>query len=294
MMSTLSDYPKHRRPTCVRGPGGCIRKEDRMIKFDPYPITINGSKKDDAVRATVEARFAKGEITESKKIEELVRLKPNKWDYIADSSPAAAHYEGRIRALLSYIGATTIGRCLLDTLRTKGTLPIWIIPYDSALVESMGAGNANVTWAPQEYVGTRAVRVAYSFDFFIYSSWGKMPGSRADEVLFHEMVHAYRYASPLIKKRNNDALPGYEDHEEFLAHQLSNVYRSMQGAKKFNLDYKQKKVTTAAECEAALRSSKPLMDALALFLGSDPLTRAVANMKTLYNPFADFERLRRG
>jgi hypothetical protein len=28
-------------------------------------------------------------------------------------------------------------------------------------------------------------------------------------------------------------------------------------------------------------------------LGSDPLTKAVAKMKTLYNPFADFERLKR-
>src|SRR5687767_3684257 len=140
-----------------------------MIKFDPYPITINGSKKDEEIRATVEARFAKGEITESQKIEELVRLAPNKWDYVADPSPAAVHYEGRVRALLSYIRANTIGQCLLNILRTGGTLPIWIIPYDSAQVESSGAGNANVTWAPEVYVGTKAVRVAYSFDFFTYS-----------------------------------------------------------------------------------------------------------------------------
>ena len=265
-----------------------------MIKFEPYPITINGSKKDDAIRAEVAARFAKGEITESQKIEELVRLQPNKWDYIADSSPAAIHYEGRVRALLSYIRANTLGRCLLDILRTGGTLPIWIIPYDSDQVEFSGDGNANVTWAPYAYVGTRAVRVAYSFGMFTYAAWGKEPGSRADEVLFHEMVHAYRFANPKVKSRNYNSLPGYGDHEEFLAHQLSNVYRSMQGAKKFNLDYKKKKVTTAAECEAALRSSNQLMDALKVFLESDPLTKAVAKMETLYNPFADFARLKRG
>jgi hypothetical protein len=62
----------------------------------------------------------------------------------------------------------------------------------------------------------------------------------------------------------------------------------------FNLDYEKKKVTTAAECEAALRSSKQLMDALELFLGSDPLTKVVAKMTTLYNSFADFARLKRG
>ena len=264
-----------------------------MLKFDPYPITINGSRKDDAIRATVRARFDKGEITESQKIEELNRLQPNKWDYIADSSPQAVHYEGRVRALLSYIRANTLGHCLLTLLRTGGSLPIWVIPYDSDQIEFLGDGNANVTWAPQAYVGMRAVRVAYSFDMFIYASWGKELGSRADEVLFHEMVHAYRHANPKVRMKQEVTLPGYADHEEFLAHQMSNVYRSTRGAKKFNLDYKKKAVATAAECEAALKSSNLLMDALALFLDSDPLTKAVARMKTLYNPFADFERLKR-
>lgn len=264
-----------------------------MIKLAPYPITINGSKKDEAIRDKVRARFESGEITEIQMIEELVRQAPNQYDYVADPSPAAAHYETRIRALLGYIKANQVGRCLLQILTTGGTLPIWIVPYDSEQVESMGAGNANVTWAPEVYVGTRAVRLAYSFEFFTYASWGKMPGSRADEVLFHELVHAYRYANPSIKARNLAALPGYDDHEEFLAHQLANVYRSVQGARKFNLDYKTKRVTTAAECEQALRSSTPLMNALALFLANDPLTKAVAKIKTLYNPFADFARLSR-
>lgn len=264
-----------------------------MLKFDPYPITINGSRKDDEIRAKVRARFDKGEINEIQKIEELSRLKPNKWDYVADPSPAAVHYEGRVRALLSYIKANTLGHCLLEMLRIGGTLPIWIIPFDSDQIEFQGDGNANVTWAPHEYVGTRAVRVAYSFDMFTYAAWGKEPGSRADEVLFHEMVHAYRYANPSVTMKQDVVLPGYADHEEFLAHQMANVYRSMGGAKKFNLDYKTKKVTTAADCEAALRASNQLIAALELFLGSDPLTKAVAKMKTLYNPFADIERLKR-
>ncbi|MFN0060303.1 MAG: hypothetical protein ACKVX7_17735 [Planctomycetota bacterium] len=263
-----------------------------MIKFAPYPITINGSKKDDEIRAKVAARVKKGEINEIQEIEELVRLNPNKWDYVADSSPAAVHYEGRIRALLSYIRANRVGSCLLDILRSRGTLPIWIIPYDSDQVKMDGEGNAKVKWAPEEYVRTKAVSLSYSFEFFTYDSWGKMPGSRADEVLFHEMVHAYRFACPSIT-RNYKPLPGYRDHEEFLAHQLSNIYRSLRGAKKFNLDYTDKKLGSGAECEALLRSKKPLMDALALFLGSDPLTKAVAKIKTLYNPFGDLERLKR-
>jgi hypothetical protein len=265
-----------------------------MLKFEPYPITINGSKKDDEIRAGIRARFDKGEINELKMFEELRLAKPNKWDYVADTSPAAIHYEGRVKALLSYIRANKLGHSLLEMLRTGGILPIWIIPYDSDQVEYQGDGNANVTWAPGEYVGgTKAVRLAYSFEMFTYASFGKLPGARADEVLFHEMVHAYRYATPSVTMKQDVSLPGYADHEEFLAHQLANVYRSMAGAKKFNLDYSTKKVTSAAECEAALRSSKVLLDALDLFLASDPLTKRVAKMTTLYNPFADIARLKK-
>jgi Effector protein len=263
-----------------------------MIRFDPYPITINGSRKDDEIRAALEERVEKGEITEIQKIEELSRLEPNQWDYVAESSPWAENYEKRVSALLSFIRANHVGRCLLQLLRAKGTLRIWIIPYDSDMVEMMGEGNANVTWAPEKYAGAKAVRMAYSPEFFTYASWGRRPGSRADEVLFHEMVHAYRYANPSIKKRIYIELPGYTDHEEFIAHQLSNVYRSTRGAHKFNLDYKKKALATADECEKALRSSRKLTDAMALFLDTDPLAKAVANLHTLYNPFATFQRQR--
>jgi hypothetical protein len=264
-----------------------------MLKYDPYPITINGSRKDEEIRADLAKKLEKGEITENQKIEQKIKLKPNKWDYVADPSPWAAAYEKRVSGHLAFINGNTLGRCVLNTLRAKGTYPIWIIPYDSEMIETQGEGNANVTWAPEEYVGTKAVRLAYSPEHFSYDHWGQMPGSRADEVLFHELVHVYRYASPSIKNRISDALPGYTDHEEFLAHQLSNVYRSFRGARKFNLDYADKEIASAAECEKALRSSKPLMDALALFLRIDPLAKEVAKLKTLYNPFADFARLQR-
>ena len=255
-----------------------------MLKFEPYPITINGSKKDDEIRAKFRAKFEKGEIDELKMLEEIRLAKPNQWDYVADTSPAAIHYEGRVKALLSYIRANKLGHCLLEMLRIGGTQPIWIIPYDSDQIENQGDGNANVTWAPGEYIGgNTAVRLCYSFEMFTYDSFGKLPGARADEVLFHEMVHAYRYANPSVKRKQDVTLPGYADHEEFLAHQLANVYRSMGGAKKFNLDYTTKKIASAAECEAALKSSKPLLDALDLFLSSDPLTKRVAKMTTLYN-----------
>lgn len=266
-----------------------------MIQFDPYPITINGSKMDDAFREMLAAQVAKGKMTEVEAIEAKSRMNLNKFDYLPDPSPWAAAYEKRISGLLAYIVANKAGRCLLNTLRAKGTLTVWIIPYDSDQVEYGGIDNANVNWAPEAYVGKKAVRLAFSPDTWTYHFHGKMPGSRADEVLFHEMVHAYRFARTDIKERiYKGSLPGhYTDHEEFLADQLSNVYRSTRGAKKFTLDYKKKKLGTAAQCEAAIRSSKELLDALALFLSIDPLSKAIAKLETHYNPFRDFERLKR-
>jgi len=267
-----------------------------MRTFDPYPITINGSMKDEAVRAPVVARFNRGEITEDQRDAELKQLDPNQWDYKADSSPAAVHYEGRVRALLSYIRSNTLGKCLLDMFRTDGSLPVWIIPYDSQDIKEYGDGNARVTRVPYSYINKHAVRLAYSFDMFTYASkWGRDPGSRADEVLFHELVHAYRVANPSVKFEAYPALPGYTDPEEFLAHQMSNVYRSLWGAKKFVLGYSDKALLAPADvCEAALRSSKKLMETLERFLANDPLSRRVAKIKTRYNPFADFDRIKRG
>lgn len=268
-----------------------------MLSFDPYPITINGSMKDEAARAPVLERFKKGEITEEQKDDELNKLDANKWDYVVDTSPAAVRYEGHVKGLLSYIKANPIGRTVFECLRNSGCQPIWIIPYDSQDIEWYGDGNAKVGRVPWTYLKKNAVRLMYTFDMFTYTTeWGKMPGSRADEVLFHEMVHAYRYAHPKVHVKVSLALPGYTDTEEFLAHQMTNVYRSLWGAKKFNLDYKARTLTTAAACEAALRSGKGLLDAMAVFLRDDPLSQSVAKLKpkTLYNPFADFDRIRRG
>ena len=265
-----------------------------MLMFEPYPITINGSRKDEAVRAPVVARFNRGEISEDQKDDELRRLDPNKWDYVADSSPQAVHYEGRVKGLLSYVRSNTLGQCVLDMLRSKGSRPVWIVPYDSQDIREFGDGNARVGRVPWPYVRKHAVLLKYSFDMFTYATkWGKDPGSRADEVLLHELVHVYRFANPSIQVRFTPSLPGYEDHEEFLAHQMSNVYRSMWGAKKFLIDYRKKALGTAAQCEAALRSSRQLMDVLGSFLADDPLSRRVATLTTLYNPFADFQRLKR-
>ncbi|MGH8516839.1 MAG: hypothetical protein ACREUE_05215 [Panacagrimonas sp.] len=267
-----------------------------MITFSPYPITINGSTKDERIRADVKRRLEARNLSEPERIgeeiKELIRLQPNDWDYVAENTPQARHYEERVRSFLNEIRRNEVGRCVLDFC--MGADPIWIIPFDSAQIENAGGSfDANVTRSHKSFGGKQAVRVAYTPGHWTFAADGKLPGARADEVLFHEMVHAYRFASPRVPARNYDELPHNTDHEEFLAHQAANVYRSLKGARVFNIHYKGKQLASAAECEKGLKSIPGLLEALEGFLRTDPLSKAIARIRTLYNPFADIDRLRR-
>jgi hypothetical protein len=261
-----------------------------MIRFDPYPITINGSYIDEMVRRLAEEGHQAGLFDINRKMKML--REANRFDYVNDVSRKARAYEARIRALLSTMVRTEAGRCLLNHF--KGGLPIWIIPYDSSQQKVFGRCNSNAGYAVSEHLNnTAAVRVAFSPELWSFSECGQYPGMRADEVLFHELVHAYRFASPYIPQLNNDPLPDNQDHEEFLATQLTNVYRATKGAQRFNRDYMSKLLGTAEECERALWSWKALLDAIDLFMTSDPLVQAVARISTSYNPFARIGHLKK-
>jgi hypothetical protein len=55
-------------------------------------------------------------------------------------------------------------------------------------------------------------------------------GSKSDEVLFHEMVHALRYMQGKYNQiPTGDPFHGYKDEEEFLAITATNVYMSAKG-----------------------------------------------------------------
>lgn len=258
-----------------------------MRRFDPYPITINGSRIDELVKRAVEEGIAAGMIDANRRID-LLRAS-NRFDYTADASPPARAYESRVFALLSSIARTEAGQCLYETI--KEGLPIWIAPYDTSQAKVFGSCNAITGHAVLDHSRTPMVRVAYSYETWAYSQCGFYPGLRADEVLFHEMVHAYRFASPAVPVTNSDPLPDNKDFEEFFANQVTNVYRSTKNARTFNRDYLSKRLGTAAECEEALWSKPVLVEALQWFLEGDPLALAMAKINTSYNPFARIDHL---
>jgi hypothetical protein len=167
-------------------------------------------------------------------------------------------------------------------------LPVWIIPYDSLAQTSFGACNAITSQMSSRL--SDGVRILYSPETWAYSACGRLPGYRADETLFHEMVHASRLARFGFEGGNHEPLRDNKDHEEFLAVQMSNVYRSEGDAKTFNHAYMTSKLGTQAEVERTL-SSPDFVKALEYFSG-DPFVAAVAKIKTAFNPFRDVARLK--
>src|SRR5262249_34661402 len=104
----------------------------------------------------------------------------------------ARAYEERVRLALNYIGKSKAGQALFQS--TMGKEPIWIVPYSGR----QGYCNANTgpfysdklpsgrVW---EYEGAK---IGYSPERFSTDDCGWYPGQRAEEVLFHELVHASR------------------------------------------------------------------------------------------------------
>ncbi|HJQ56237.1 MAG TPA: M91 family zinc metallopeptidase, partial [Vineibacter sp.] len=207
-------------------------------------------------------------------------------DYVnaKDERPAAQAYEHKVQMVLAEINGTQVGRTLLKCLPAK--VPIWILRYDSQ------KGGPPVT-GQMSSDHTKGVHILqYSPELWLANDQGRMyPGYRPDEVLFHEMVHAYRFARFGYNALNHAPLRDNDDHEEFLAEQLMNVYRSDKKAQKFKHNYRTGKLGTKDEVEYTLYSYEPFLLAIEDYM-KDPMVEQMAKIQTGFNPFRDLARLK--
>jgi len=162
----------------------------------------------------------------------------------------AKRYKGKIIDLLKEIQKQRSGQALLDEFENRNFF-VTIVPYHG------GDINADVI-APseaQEMHGTalgkpvtyrnhgkvrtwkdvgdgRGASCTLEFNPNLFSgAVSAEPGNAADDVLYHELVHASRYVNGKV-----DAIPmdkRYTDAEEFLAIMLANIYISEKGKTKF-------------------------------------------------------------
>lgn len=253
-----------------------------MRLFAPYPIHISGSAFDEDFRAFVEliSPWLSNE-TKEKLIRRSYMLK---YTDAKDDRPAAQAFEHKVQMVFAEINGTQVGRTLLKCLPPQ--VPIWIVRYDD-----QQGGTAVTGQMSSDH--TKGVRIMqYSPDMWLPNEEGRQYlGYRPDEVLFHEMVHAYRFARFGFDGMNHEPLRDNKDHEEFLAEQLMNVYRSNKKAQKFKHSYMSGKMGTKAEVEYTLLSYDPFLRAIEDFL-QDPMVGQMARIQTDFNPFRDLARLK--
>lgn len=207
-------------------------------------------------------------------------------------SQAAKTYEERVRVAVNAIQRTHTGRGLLGTFvaAAKNDQAVWIMPYNSdkdyCNARTGGFESKGLETGKGYYEG---VRIQYSPEHFEVDECGWYPGQTAEQVLFHEMVHASRDLNDPAYDDTPLDLMG--DYEEFLAVLITNMFRSELGAKKFHRDYIYKLLVDQREAEIYLSSKLIYMNALESLL-DDQLVKAVKGQNTAYNPFRDFNRLR--
>lgn len=261
-----------------------------MLSFPPYPITINGSYLGEKLRPQIEAARNAHRFNDVRRlIGEMSALA-----YQEDKSPLSQWYEKRVSAWLAYINHTEVGKALLSFLPTK--VPIWIIPVDSqAAHNNRTFGFADTNLIARE--AAQGIRVKFSPETWTYKAYGQLPNSRPDEVLVHELAHAYRFAKSNLPAPKQSILndggtapPNGTSPEEFFAMQVANVYVSGKGGHVFTIDYDSNELGDRTAAEDTLRSFKPYLETLAAVAG-DPLVKALSQVKAEYNPFRDLKRI---
>jgi NleD-like pathogen effector protein (putative zinc metallopeptidase) len=206
------------------------------------------------------------------------------WSLMEDITPKYSGeikaYEDQVRRLLGNINGTTIGQTLLRYIQNSpGKSKVWIVPANWTVPKAITYG--------YNFEG-EGIRIHINPKSF---------GAEAEDTLFHELVHAKRYAWNEYYRNTFDSAEINGDFssssEEFLATQLENVYHSTRGFSDsysgYNGGSKKKK-----EMYSYLAENVDLTIALKYFLDNDAFVKEVAEYKRAeYNPFRDFEQIRK-
>lgn len=180
------------------------------------------------------------------------------------ATPESIAYEKGVYQTLDVIRGTVIGSLLLNSLGSS--VKIWI------LFDESGPGVASTTPGVLGSDLGGGVRLHFNPGDFD----PKMEYYTPDDVLFHELVHAYRSAKG---ENHSIVLPEYQTAEELLAIHMQNVYMAMRGKKRFYLTHSNPKLASKDEIYERIASDKDTLNAFNYFLNHEPFTKKVAAMK---------------
>jgi len=247
-----------------------------MRQFAPYPIYINDADRWEDVRQRQIGEFAARHDT--KMVNWLKGTAKQLYEITEDKTPSAAAkaFEDQVYDLLAKkISLTVMGRLLLNALNRN--IKYWVVPFDAENRRMCKCGAFTFPGAPKEGGGIRV--------YFNPTDW-KGKWQTPDDILFHELVHAYRMGRIGYAALNRTPMNDYDDAEEFLALQLQNMYLADRGSQRFYIAYKRPWLNSAKDdAYAYYASSAEVPMAFRYFADSEPLATGVSHWKAPANGF---------
>jgi len=259
-----------------------------MRKFADYPVVIN-------YNLHTQLRYQSAEVT----LHEAGRYDEERQRSIQTNTTSDANiennlwkqeldqYEATIYQCLRKIDGNPVGRMVLGLLNKQTT--VWIIPKSDKDLKKCNCAQTGPLKYDIQKDGSYA-RGAGSGDTVI-----QFRPELGDDTLFHELVHAYRYSynkfQPMKINVRTGRLSDRQSTEEFLAHQMENIYLS-QGKRPLTMDYKWAWVSDKKAIYDFLLENSEMLQTLKLFMRHEYLAMLAAHSFTTdYNPFRDYAQL---
>ncbi len=261
-----------------------------MRKFAAYPIVINYNlhmqRRTDAKGAAMHRAgqyqqerqlYMQTSVTSDSSIES------NLWKLEVEK------YEKAVEASLRKIESNPVGRMVLGLIDPKTT--VWIVPKASEYRETGKCNCAQTNPLNYEIQPGGSVARGVGFGDTVI----QITAEFEDDILFHELVHAYRYSrkkfNAMMLNVYTDSLRETQSSEEFFAHLMQNMYLA-QGHRPVTMDYSWGWPEEKSEIYEFLADNSDLLQALKYFLRHEYLAMLAAHsFSTDYNPFRDYKSL---
>jgi hypothetical protein len=279
LSTAAGEKPSGRDPEAV---GGSMRK------FAGYPIVINYNLHTQLRYRSTETRLHEAGRYQEERQRSIQTnttsdstIENNLWKRELDQ------YESTIDQCLRKVCGNPVGRMVLGLLNKQTT--VWIIPKSDTDLKQCSCSQ---TWPlnydiPKDGSFARGVG---SGDTVI-----QFRAELGDDTLFHELVHAYRYSykkfHPMTISVRSDRLSASQSTEEFLAHQMENIYLS-QSHRPLTMDYQWAWVSDKKTIYDFLLENSDMLQTLKYFMRHEYLAMLAAHsFATDYNPFRDYAAL---
>jgi hypothetical protein len=259
-----------------------------VIRFGNYPVYVNHAGRWNAVRERQRSDFAAE--GDRHMVDWLDDTGKQLTEITHDQHPTMAtrNYEFRVHRLLMLIASTRVGRQLFDCMNPA--VRHFIVPLDSAGRTLCNCGAFTFPGTPR---GGGGIRI-------YFNPMDHGPSAKrwlgADDILFHELVHAYRQGVVGYFGQNEKPMNLYDSAEEFLALQLQNIYLGQRGSRSFYYAYRDLRRVTKDSAYQSFADDAEVLMAFRHYLERDHLAQAVARWNqpaNSFNPFRDLRVLER-